>query len=83
MFSDCEDIKADIVVITDNSGPSSTVYKEIRDLALTLTNSFTVSPNDVQIGLVDYDSAVNDANSYNLDDLTNNFEISTELVTNG
>lgn len=70
-------------MITDNSGPSADVYKDIRDLALVLTNAFTVSPTDVQIGLVDYDSALNDGNSFNLDANTNNFDITAQILQNG
>lgn len=80
IFSDCDEIIADLIIITDNSGSvGSTDYETEKAFAISLVNAFDISPTETRVGWIDYSSGVNVAINMNSANFDNNLEVTSRL----
>ncbi|XP_045156813.2 matrilin-2-like [Mercenaria mercenaria] len=81
---DCDEFIADIIFVLDNSGSiGSSNYPIQIAFVITLINEFLVSPTDAQIGVVDYSTGINEDDTFNMDEFTDNLAITQKVTENG
>lgn len=80
IFSDCDEIIADLIIITDNSGSvGSSNYATEKAFAITLANAFEISPTETRVGWVDYSTGINTAINLNSANFDSNLEVTRQI----